>query len=154
MSLLTDAEKAALTADFNSAITTWDRTLVVYQEAQKTVIISDANFNPLEQWNQNNTNITNTPVYSTISGRILWDKSQEWKYLTPYRGQGSQEAQIKAKDQTSRACRIKVDLSGYNLLVSAKKVEVDGVLLDPESQPRPHGLFSPDHWTFYFVRSM
>lgn len=154
MSYLSDAEKAALTADFNAAITTWDRTLVVFQEAQKTVIISDPNFNPLEQWSQNNTNITNTPVYSTISGRILWDKSQEWKYLTPYRGQGSQEAQIKAKDQTSRACRIKVDQSGYNLLVTAKEVEVDGVMLFPESQPRPHGLFSPTYWTFYYVRAM
>lgn len=154
MSLLTDAEKAALVSDFGMAVDTWNRPLVVYQESQKTVIISDPSWNPIEAWGQNSSEVLNTPVYSTVSGRILWDKAQEWKYLKPYAGQGSDQAQIKVKDQTSRACRLKVDQSGYNLLVTAKKVEIDGVLMDPESQPRPHGLFSPNFWTFYFVRSM
>jgi hypothetical protein len=153
MSLLTDAEKTSLIADFGLAVNTWERTLVIYQEAQKTVVVSDPNWNPIEAWNQNNSDITNTPVYSTVSGRIMWDKQQEWKYMKPYAGQGG-EAQIKVKDQTSRACRLKVDSSGYNLLLTAKKVEIDGVLMDPESQPRPHGLFTPNYWTFYFVRSM
>lgn len=154
MSLLTDAEKASLQTDFQEAVSTFFRPLVIYQEAEKTVIVSDPNWNPIEAWNQNNTNIQNTPVFSTVSGRILWDKQQEWKYLKPYAGQGTDQAQIKVKDQVTRSCRIKVDQSGYNLLATAKKVEVDGVMLDPESQPRPHGLFAPDFWTFYFVRSM
>lgn len=151
MSLLTDAEKSSLTTDFQSAVSTFFRPLIIYQEAQTTVVVSDPNWNPIEAWNQNNTNIVNTPVYSTVSGRILWDKQQEWKFMKPYQGE---QAQLKVKDQTSRACRIKVDQSGYNLLLTAKKVEVDGVMLDQESQPRPHGLFAPDFWTFYFVRSM
>lgn len=151
MSLLSDAEKASLSADFNQAVQTFVRPLIVYQEAQRTVIITNPNFNPIEAWNQNNTEIQNTPVYSTISGRILWDKQQEWKYIRP---PGGDSAQIKAKDATNRAVRIKVDASGYNLLKDAKKVEVDGVLLDPDSQPRPHGLFDTNYYTFYYVRSM
>lgn len=151
MSYLSDADKSSISADFQAAVSTWFRPLVIYQEAQKTVVVSDPNWNPIEAWNQNNTNVVNTPVFSTVSGRILWDKQQEWKYMKPYEGQ---QAQLKVKDATSRSCRIKVDQSGYSLLVTAKKVEVDGVLLDPESQPRPHGVFAPDFWTFYFVRSM
>lgn len=151
MSYLSDADKSSISADFQAAVSTWFRPLVIYQEAQKTVVVSDPNWNPIEAWNQNNTSVVNTPVFSTVSGRILWDKQQEWKYMKPYEGQ---QAQLKVKDATSRSCRIKVDQSGYNLLATAKKVEVDGVLLDPESQPRPHGVFAPDFWTFYFVRSM
>lgn len=154
MSLLTDAEKAYIAADFQSAVSTFFRPLVIYQEAEKTVIVSDPKWNPIDAWNQNDTSVQNTPVLSTVSGRIFWDKQQEWKYLKPYAGQGTDQAQIKVKDQVTRSCRVKVDQSGYNLLVTAKKVEVDGVMLDPESQPRPHGLFAPDFWTFYFVRSM
>lgn len=154
MSYLTDAEKASLTSDFAAAVDTWMRPLMIWQEPQKTVVISDPNYNPIEAYNQNSTKITNTPVVYSVSGRILWDKQQEWKYVTPYPGHGTNEGQIKAKDQTSRACRLKVDQSGYNLLLTAKKVEIDGVMMDPESQPRPHGLFFPTFYTLYFVRSM
>lgn len=154
MSYLTDAEKAALTTDFNAAVDSWARPLQVYQEAQQTVIVSDVNFTPLNAYNQNSTNITNTPVVSTISGRILWDKNQEWDYVKPYPGRGNDEAQIKVKDQVTRACRLKVDASGYALLVNEKLVTIDGFQMVPQSQPRPHGLFSPNYWTFYFVRNM
>ncbi len=154
MSYLTDAEKASLTADFAAAVDTWMRPLTIWQEPQKMVVISDVNYNPIEAYNQNNTEITNIPVFYSVSGRILWDKQQEWKYALPYTSRGKDEGQLKAKDQTTRACRLKVDQSGYNLLLTAKKVEIDGVLMDPESQPRPHGLFYPTFYTLYFVRSM
>ena len=148
-SLISDSEKALLLTDFQQVVDTFLRPLIVYQEAQRTVIISDPNYNPLDDWNQNNTDIQNTPVYTTISGRILWDKQQEWKYVRP-----GDSPQLKTKDATNRAVRLKVDSSGYNLLKTAKKVEIDGVLLDQESQPRPHGLFDTNYYTFYFVRSM
>ncbi len=148
MSLLTDAEKAALTADLDQVAATFLRPLIVYQEGARTVIVSDPNANPIEDWNQNSTEIRETPIFSTISGRILWDRSQEYLFArTPI------EAQFKAKDATHQAVRLKVDASGYALLKTAKKVEIDGVMLDPMSAPRPHGLFSPNYHTLYFQRS-
>ncbi len=155
MSLLSDADKAALTADFQSmAVDQWVRPLQIWQEAQQTVVVSNVNYTPLNAYNQNATQITNTPVVSTVSGRILWDKQQEWDYIKPYNGQGVDEAQLKVKDQVTRACRLKVDVSGYNLLLDAKLVQIDGVQMVPQSQPRPHGLFYPTHYTFYYVRNM
>jgi hypothetical protein len=148
-SLISDSEKALLLTDFQQVVDTFLRPLVVYQEAQRTVIVSNPDYNPFSDWNQNNTDIQNTPVYTTISGRILWDKQQEWKYVRP-----PDSPQIKTKDATNRSVRLKVDPSGYNLLKDAKKVEIDGVLLDIESQARPHGLFDTNYYTFYFVRSM
>lgn len=149
-SLLTDAEKASLMADFRSAIDTHTRALTVWQEAAHTVVVSNPDYNPYTAYNQNVSDVTNTPVSSVISGRIMWDKDQNWRYLTPG---GLHPSELKVKDATNRACRLKVDASGHALLATAKKVEIDGVMLDRESEPRPHGLFSPDSWTFYFVRS-
>ncbi len=146
-SLFTDAEKAALQADFQSVIDTFVRPLTVYQDAAQTVVVNSADYNPYTSNNQNSTEITYTPVASTVSGRIMWDKLQELKFVRP-----EVAAQIKVTDQTARAVRLKVDGSGYALLVNAKRVQIDGVLCLPDSNPRPHGLFAPDYWTFYFVR--
>ena len=153
-SLLSDSEKAELVADFQGVVDTFTRPLIVYQEATHTVIISDPNYNPLEAYNQNNTDITNTPNFSTISGRVMYDKDQEWSFVKPYAGQGANDGQIKVKDANKRAVRIKVDPSGYALLNTAKKIELDGNLFDLESVARPHGLFVPNYYTFYFVRSL
>lgn len=148
MSFLTDAEKAAIFADFHAAMDTYCRPLTVYQEAQRTVVSSNPNWNPIEAFNQNDLTVTNTPVYATVSGRIMWDRSQDWNFV-----KGLSDSQLKVKSATDRACRIKVDYSGYSLLKTAKKVEVDGVMLTPESEPRPHGPFGTGYWTFYFIRS-
>lgn len=151
-SLLSDSEKAELVADFQGVVDTFVRPLTVYQEATHTVIISDPNYNPLEAYNQNNTNITNTPNYTVISGRVMYDKNQEWAFTKPYAG--GDNGQLKVKDATKQSVRIKVDPSGYALLNTSKKVELDGNLFDLESIARPHGLFVPNYWTFYFVRSL
>lgn len=153
MSFLTDSEKAAIFASFDAAMDTYVRPLIVYQEAQKTVIISNPNYNPLEgAYDQNNTDILNTPIYTTIYGRILYDKDQEFSYIKPY--EGNDNGQLKLPDQTTRSVRIKVDYSGYSLLSTAKKIELDGYLFDPASQPRPHGPFGTGYWTFYYNRSL
>ena len=153
MSLLTDSEKATLFAQFDSAMATFLRPLIVYQEPEKTVIISDPNYNPLEgAYNQNDTEVLNTPIYTTINGRILYDKDQEWSYVKPY--PGNDNGQLKVKDQTVRSVRAKTDYSGHSLLSTAKKIELDGYLFDIQSQPRPHGPFGTGYWTYYFVRSL
>lgn len=150
-SLLTDAEKAAIVADYQGAIDTFVRALKVYQEPTKTVIISDPDYNPYTSNNQNNVDITNTPIENIISGSILWSKRQDLAFINPF---AADKAQIKVGDQVGPACRVKVGVDGYNLLASAKKVEIDGILMDPASEPRPHGLFGADRWSFYYQKAL
>ena len=149
MSLLTDQEKAQLQLELQSGVATFFRALTVYQEANRTVIVTDPNYNPYTSTNnQNSLDVQFTPVATIISGAVLWDKVQEWPFLTPGVG-----AEIKIKDQTKQAVRIKTDASGWALLSTSKQVEVDGTLLSRTTNPRPHGLFTPDRYTFYFTRS-
>lgn len=153
-SILSSSEKAEMVSDFNKVVDVFVRPIYVYQEATMTVVITDPNYNPIDGYNQNNVNVTNVANYSLISGRVLYDKQQEWAFVRPYVGRGPNEGQLKIKDQTTRSVRIKVDVTGYALLNTAKKVQVDGELFDLESIARPHGLFMPNYYTFYFVRSL
>lgn len=152
MGLFTEQEKAGLDALFGEAMSTFLMPLTVYQEAQKTIIASDPNWNPLTAYNQNVTSpVEYTPVSTTISGRILWDKKQDWAFITP--GGPHQGAAMKLRDQTNQAVRLKVDFSGHSLLKTAKKVEIDGVMLDRITEPRPHGLFGTGYWTYFYERA-
>lgn len=154
-SLLSDSEQQELRAAMTDLADTFVRPLLIYQEANRTGISTNLDYNPLESYNQNDTEIPNTPVFSIVSGRILYDKMQEWSFMRPYVSRGTDEAQLKVKDQTTRAVRLKVDYSGYMLLNTAKKVEFDGYMYDVQSLPRPHSIIGlPDYYTFYFVRSL
>ncbi len=153
-SLLSTSQKNSLIADFQNVINTFVRTLIVYQEAQKMVIISDPNYNPYESNNQNQTEIKNTPNFTVIQGRILYDKDQEWSFAFPYGRRSTEGVQLKVKDQIIRSVRVKVDATGNQLLQTAKKVEIDGLEFNLESVARPHGLFGAEYYTYYFTRSM
>ena len=152
--MLSDSDKSDMVAGFQNVVDTFVRPLYVYQEATQVVVITDPNYNPIDGYNQNNQNVTNLANFTIISGRVLYDKQQEWAFVRPYVGRGPNEGQLKIKDQTTRSVRIKVDPTGYALLNTAKKVQVDGNLFDIESIARPHGLFAPNFYTFYFVRSL
>lgn len=151
MPLLTEAEKAAIFNDFNVAISTYERPLTVYQEAQKTVIVANPDYNPYTSYNQNSADIQNTPVSTTIVGRIMWDKKLDWQFLKPG---GLSDGQYKVKqDMTDQAVRLKVGYSGYALLKDAKRVQIDSVLLEQASLPRQHGPFGTGYWTFFYTRT-
>ena len=142
-----------MVSDFQGAIDTFTRPFTIYQEATRTVIQADPNWNPYS-YSQTTTGTQYTPNPVVISGRILYDKQQEWGFVRPYVGRGPNEGQLKIKDQTTRAVRIKVDASGASVLQLGKKFVIDGLNFDLESQQRPHGLFGAETYTFYFVRSL
>lgn len=142
-----------MVAGFQNAIDTSVRSFTIWQEATRTLINTSATFNPL-LYTANNTGILNTPNFNTISGRVLYDKQQEYAFARPYVGRGPNEGQVKIKDQTTRSVRIKVDATGYALMNTCKEVDIDGFAFVLESVPRPHGLFVPNQYTFYFVRKL
>ena len=142
-----------MVSDFQGVIDTFTRVFTVYQEPTRLVIATDPNYNPYS-FSQTTGSIQYIPNPIQLSGRILYDKQQEWGFVRPYVGRGPNEGQLKIKDQTTRSVRIKVDASGAAILQAGKKFTIDGLNFDLESQQRPHGLFSAESFTFYFVRSL
>jgi hypothetical protein len=151
-SILSDAEWAAIAADLKSVADTFARPLKVYKEATHTVIVSDPNYNPFAPSNPGSADIQVTPNETVINGRITYDKLQDQAFVTPHGQSAAQGAQIKVKDQTSRAVRVKVDEAGYLVLKDAKRVDIDGELFFPASNPRKHGVPGAWYYTFYFTR--
>lgn len=145
---------ADMVSGFQNAIDTFAiQPITIWQEATRTLIAIDPNWNPFSQYNQNQTGVVqNTPVSNVISGRVLYDKQQEYAFVRPYVGRGPNEGQVKIKDQVTRSVRIKTDASGCALLETTKEVDIDGSAFFLESVARPHGLFLPNQYTFYFVR--
>ncbi len=154
--ILSASQRAAFASGRRDVFDTFARPILIYQEPQITYISTAPaeHWNPIDGYNQNATGVSIAPVYTTISGCILYDKIEETPFLTPFNSRGVNEAAIKVRDgNDNRSMRLKVDGSGYNLLKTAKKAEVDGFMFDVSSKPRPHGLFEPQYWTFYFERT-
>jgi len=148
---------ADMVSGFQNAIDTFAiQPITIWQAPQQTYIATDPNWNPFSQPQQNVTgDVQVTQIMNLISGRVLYDKQQEWGFVRPYVGRGPNEGQLKIKDQTTRSVRIKVDATGYALLSKApKEVDIDGFAFFLESVARPHGLFLPNQYTFYFTRKL
>ncbi len=148
--LLTDAQKAALGAQFSSMAQTFERNIVVYQEAEKTVVSSNPSFTRLNAANQNNTDIENEPVLQTIPARILYGSKMTNEFAQLSHGDLDFQKKLKMSEGI---VRIKVRATYYNFFKDAKKVELDGQLFDVDTVERPHGLFNVDFYTFWLKRS-
>lgn len=120
---------------------TFAREITVYQEAEKVLISTDPNFNPI--FRRSSSNIQVTPKKSTIIARILYGKDQE---VDSVNGIGV-DFQTKVSLPIGWV-RLKVGKDGYEILKDCKRIEFDGRTFAPLSSNRPHGLFEIDYYTF------
>jgi len=146
-SLLSTTDKAALVSAYENLVDTFKRPIVVYHEAEKTVVISDPNYNRLRKFSQNTRNPDNTPVSRTINARIYYASKQG----SPFNTFG-QSPQNKAKIDDGMV-RIKIHADDFEFMSKAKKIELDGNLFDVDSVERPHGLFDTEYYTYWLKRS-
>lgn len=141
--LISDADKAALHAEFNSAMASFFVPIVIYTAPQKTVVTEDLNYNPFDSADQNNLDPVNTPIRHVVSGRIQFGQKQGNPFAYP----DTTKVRV-AEGQV----RIKVDSSGAFVLSNAKEIEINGMRFDIDSTARPHGIFSGTYASFLFKR--
>lgn len=145
-SLLSDAEKAALESVMSDLHDTFKRALVIFKDGEQTVISTDPNYNFAYGFNNGiSTNVEFTPIQQTFSGRVLYGKPDATMLSNP-----SIDAQLRLEMMNSTV-RIKLDQDGRDFLVDAKRVEFDGNRFKVLGDPRPHGLFAPQFYTFFLV---
>jgi hypothetical protein len=154
MSLLSDAEKAALSAEIVKVAETFERDIVIYKEAQKIIVSTDPNWNPFQQNDLNliPQNPENQAQRYDMRARIWYERQQPSPYFEPYVGGNLDESQLKLKNLEGRV-RIKVGPSGWAIMGGAKSVEFDGSIFDVESTSRPHGLFDSQYYTFWLKKT-
>ena len=152
-SFLTDAEKALLAAELVPLAETFERDIVIYSEAEKTIISTDANYNRFQSndLGLNSQNPTNTPVRNVVRARIMYEKRQPNGYLEAY-GYGKDVNQTKLNNLEGLV-RIKVGTAGNALIAGSKLIEFDGAMFQIDGSTRPHGLFDNQYYTFYLKKT-
>ncbi len=128
--------------------TTFARTITVYRNATKRVIVTTDTWNSL--YGRTNTgsdsNIEYTIDSQTFSARIYYDDMD-----TAYLNDGGRTEQAGSQNKVLVAdgtVRIVVQEAAYNYLVEARRVEFNGKKFIIESDGEPRGLTENQFYTF------
>ena len=142
---LSSEERARIAANLLDLHDTFGRDIVVYKEAQKTVISTDPNFNQLYNTGGATTNsVKNTPVRKVFKARIKYDTDRNLEYF------GEADSQVKVNRVNSESLlRIKLLKEDYEYIKDSKRIELDSRMFHVQSDARAHGLF--DVVQFYTI---
>ena len=144
MSLINDANKADMENVMMSIHNTFARDIKFIQDAKRIILSTDPNYNYLYKSVRGSVSTVQRQITEkTFKARVLYVGRQEDGLFD-----AEANAQIKVEKHIGEV-RIKVDATGHQYLKDAKRVELDGRMFTVSSDERPHGLFSPQFYTFY-----
>lgn len=146
MSLISDADKAALDSIMGQVHDTFKKAINAIVYGELAVISHDPNYSSIYSSKSIGGGSTVTPITKTFYGVIQHGLKQSLKASDI----GDESAlKIRVSDGETR---VKVDQAGKEILEKAKKIEIDGLLYQVETGPRAHGLFSHSFYTFFLKR--
>lgn len=150
-SYISTATKAVLEGIVDNVFDTFKRPFTLYIEAQtETANISTSPaYSRFGQHDQNVFNPAVNPQAFVISGTILYGNNQPYDFIEP--SNRTNYEQLKLRNSFG-GVRIKVDATGYALMQGVKLVNLDGFNFKLDGNARPHGLFTPQRYTFHLTK--
>lgn len=148
-SLIPTNSQSPYEAAIQNVFDTFKRAFTLYIEGQVAFVSSNPNYSRFGQHDQNVFNPAVNPQATTVYGTILYANGQPWEYIEPASRANYQQDKIR---NSKGVVRIKVDGSGYALMVNCKRVNLDGFDFTMVSNARPHGVFLPARYTFNLVK--
>jgi hypothetical protein len=146
-SLIPESEKTLLQEAFNDLHDTFARPVYYFKESKKVIIQTNPSYNPIYgQGQQFTESIKNVIDSGSFNARITYDTDKANSYIND----PEIDSQLKLRLPDGYV-RIKVDASGYNVIKKTKRVVFDERTFSIESDVRPHGLFTPSHYTFFLL---
>ncbi len=143
-SLISTTEKAALEAVMDDLHATWARDITVFKFAERTVITTNDDFNPLYDNSGSTTSVINTPVSGTYSARIHFVDDVDKKFWS------EQNSKLSLKiDAPVGTVRLKIAADAYSFIKDAQRIDLDDKRYVIDSVLKPHGLFSTKYYTLY-----
>ena len=144
MSLIDDVNKADMRSVMKKVHDTFAREIKFIKDAKRIILSTDPNYNYLYRSVRGSVSTVKREITEkTFKARILYVGRQEEGLFD-----SEANAQIKVEKNVGEV-RIKVDAEGHSYLKDAKRVELDGRTFTVSTDERPHGLFSPQFYTFY-----
>lgn len=146
-SFLTDSQKSAMQSVFQDLHDTFARPIYYFKEAKKVVLSTTPTFNSIyQQQSAPQKTVTKVVQSGSFNARIQYDTDKSEGSLND----DKIDSQLKIR-MPDGYVRIKVDEQGYSHLKNTKRLEFDGRRFSVESDVRPHGLFTPNYYTFYLL---
>lgn len=145
--LISDSYRNAMRSAMQDIHDTFARPIYYFKEAKTVVLSTQPSFNPIYQQNAVSKQTFKRVIQSgSFNARIQYDTDKSTDQFSNYQV----DSQLKLKLPDGYV-RIKVDASGYEQLKATKRLDFDGRRFSVESDVRPHGLFKPQHYTFYLL---
>lgn len=150
-SLISDAEKAAMEALLSDVADTFARPLTIIRQANEVVIYNNPDNSFIYQNTPFNTETIVTPVTGVFNGRIWYERRQPLDLLSSLGGiRGTDQLDVRVQEGYAR---LKLPPSGAAFMNGAERVQFDGNSFTIDSTPRPHGLFTPQYYTYWLKRT-
>lgn len=146
MPLISQAEKEALSNLLHETLhESFALDITVYKAPTFTVISTEPDHNFAFPGSSTNTGTETTVQPVTFKARILFGKKQNIDAIN-----NNSTDNILNIALADGEVRIKVMEDGYEHLKDAKRVKIGDKLFSRASNPRPHGLFIHNAWTFHY----
>lgn len=144
-SLFTNTEKSLLEDQMNYMHDSFMRPIVIYRKNNEVVIYENPQHDFIYQTAPTNTLTVNVPVSGVFNARILYGQKQILDNFNSIGGRGQDQINIRKDDGT---VRIKLDVTGAAFLEGAERITFDNMIFTIDGGKRPHGLFTPQYYTF------
>ena len=130
---------------------TFARPLTLVRQAKEVVVYNNPDHSFIYQQTPFNTDPTITPVTGVFNGRIWYERRQPLDLLSSLGGQrGTDQLDVRVQEGYAR---LKLPPSGASFMAGAERVQFDGNTFTIDSTPRPHGLFTPQYYTYWLKRT-
>lgn len=150
-SLIPNSDKVGLADVFNSLHDTFARPVTMFKSSQEVVIQSSPQNNIFFPDAPTNDVVQNVIVSGMFNARIQYAPKEDLKFLSALMGAGGSD-QITLKTLEG-IVRVKLDPTGAAYLQDAQKVRFDNNIYEVFTDSRPHGLFTPNFYTFFLKRT-
>jgi len=135
--LIPSADKAKFESVFDDIHDTFARDITIYKTTKKTFIATNNTYNALYSRIKDEKGLNKEVTGTVVKARI--------SYFNPQDNEDAMSYQLGVR-APSGTVRIKVDPTGFNLIMQAKDLEIDGDLFDVMSDPSRVGLFSVKYY--------
>lgn len=148
--LFSSSEKIELSNPFNDIHDTFSRPIYIYKVADQVVIYNNPNHNFIWDAAPENSETQTTVVSGQFDARIKYGTEQK-------KDNFSSETRNNAEEQNTSELelgmvRIKLDPSGAEFLIGAKRIKFDDEIFEIKTSKRPHGLFTTQFYTFFLKK--
>jgi hypothetical protein len=149
-SLFTDSEKYNLSSIFNDIHDTFSRPIYIYKKAKQVVISNEPTHNFLWDSAPSNSTTSVELVSGVFNARILYGKEQKMDQFDSATNNNAVAQNTSSLEMGM--VRIKLDPTGSAFIGDAQRVMFDNEIFEVTSSVRPHGLFTPQFYTYFLKK--